>query len=167
MSSSPEEIQEDIERTREDLRQNVDALQEKVSIKGAASRRADKVKESVSQVKDTIMGTADSGLSSAKEVVSSAGETAGELPTRARRTTQGNPLAVGLGAFAIGWLVGSLIPASQRERQAVEKVNERADLTTPVQNVVSEAQEAGKQALQEVAQEAKAGAQQVKESVQQ
>ncbi len=166
-NNSPEEIQEDIERTREELRQNVDALQEKVSIKGAASRRADKVKDSMSQVKDTIMGTADSGISSAKGAVQSAGETAGELPDRARRTTQGNPLAVGLGAFAVGWLVGSLIPASRRERQAVETVNEKADLTTPVQNIVSEAQQASKQAVQEVAQEAKSGAQQVKQSVQQ
>lgn len=166
-SNSPEEIQEDIERTRQDLRDSVDALQEKVSIKGAAGRSADRVKESVSSVKDTIMGTADSGVSSARGAVQSAGETAGELPRRARRTTQGNPLAVGLGAFAIGWLVGSLIPASQREQEAVEKVNEKTDLTAPVQNVVSEAQEAGKQALQEVAQEARSGAQQVKESVQQ
>lgn len=160
-SNSPEEIQEDIDRTRQDLRENVDALQEKVSIKGAANRSADKVKESVSNVKDTIMGKADS----AKESVASAGGSAGQLPDRARRTTQGNPLAVGLGAFAIGWLVGSLIPASQREREAVEKVG--PELAAPVQDVVSHAQEKGKQALQEVAEEAKAGAAQVKESVQQ
>ncbi len=160
-SNSPEEIQEDIDRTRQDLRENVDALQEKVSIKGAANRSADKVKESMSNVKDTIMGKADS----AKESVASAGGSAGQLPHRARRTTQGNPLAVGLGAFAIGWLVGSLIPASQREREAVEKVG--PELAAPVQDVVSHAQEKGKQALQEVAEEAKAGAAQVKESVQQ
>ena len=159
-SNSPEEIQEDIDRTRQDLRENVDALQEKVSIKRAANRSADKVKESMSNVKDTIMGKADS----AKESVASAGS-AGQLPDRARRTTQGNPLAVGLGAFAIGWLVGSLIPASQREREAVEKVG--PELAAPVQDVVSHAQEKGKQALQEVAEEAKAGAAQVKESVQQ
>lgn len=158
MSSSPEEIQEDIDRTRQDLRDNVDALQDKVSIKGAASRGADRVKESVSSMKDTVMGTADS----AKDAVRSTGESAGELPSRARRTTQGNPLAVGLGAFALGWLVGSLIPASDREREMVAK----ADLTAPVQEVVAHAQESGKQALQEVAEEAKAGAQQVKESVQ-
>jgi len=160
-SNSPEEIQEDIDRTRQDLRENVDALQEKVSIKGAANRSADKVKESMSNVKDTIMGKADL----AKESVASAGGSAGQLPDRARRTTQGNPLAVGLGAFAIGWLVGSLIPASQREREAVEKVG--PELAAPVQDVVSHAQEKGKQALQEVAEEAKAGAAQVKESVQQ
>ena len=165
-SNSPEEIQEDIERTRQDLRENVDALQEKVSIKGAASRTTDRVKESVSSMKDTIMGTADSGIGSAKDAVASVGESTGQLPSKARRTTQGNPLAVGLGAFAVGWLVGSLIPASQRERQAVEKVNEKADLTAPVQEVVAQAQEKGKQALQEVAEEAKSGAQQVKESVQ-
>ncbi len=167
-SSSPEEIQEDIERTRQDLKENVEALQEKVSPSGMASRSADKVKDSMTQVKDKIMGSADSGVTSAKQGVISAKDSVAEVPDRARRTTQGNPLAVGLGAFAIGWLVGSLLPASQKEQEAVQKAVD-SDMARPLQqtaqNVVASAQESGKQALHEVAEEAKSGAEQVKQTV--
>lgn len=168
--STPEEIQEEIERTRQDLKENVDALQEKVSPSGMANRSAERMKDSVTQVKDKIMGSADSGVSSAKESVASARDTVSEVPTRARRTTQGNPLAVGLGAFAVGWLIGSLLPASQKEQDVVQKAVD-SDVVKPLQetaqNVVASAQESGRQALQEVAQEAKSGAEQVKETVKQ
>lgn len=156
-SSSPEEIQQDIERTRQDLKDDVEALQEKVSPKGVANRSAERVKDSVTQVKDKIMGSADSGVSSAKETVA-------EVPQRARRTTEGNPLAVGLGAFAVGWLIGSLLPASQRERDTVQRVAAHTDLADTATHVMEQAKESGRQALHEVAQEAKSGAEQVKEA---
>lgn len=169
-SDSPEAIQNDIEKTRENLRDNVDALQEKVSIKGAASRSADRMKDSAAQMKENVMGTADSSVSSAKDGVGQVAGAVGNVPSRARRTTQGNPLAVGLGAFAVGWLVGSLIPATQKEQDAVQKVNESTDLAAPLQDsaqhVLSHAQETGKQAAQEMGQQIKSGAEQVKETAQ-
>ena len=75
------------------------------------------------------MGSAEGGASSAKdaldaargtvlESVGSARETVSEVPEQMRSTTRGNPLAVGLGAFAIGGAIGSLIPVSNTERQA-------------------------------------------------
>lgn len=165
-TQNPDEIQENIERTRQDLREDVDALQEKVSIKGAAGRRAERMKESVTQMRDTVMGSAQTGMTSAREAMHSAGDSAAQIPSTARRTTSGNPLAVGLGAFALGWLIGSLLPASDREKQVVTEATEKADLATPLRDVVGQAQDAGKHALHEVAQEVKAGAAEVKESVQ-
>ncbi|MEI2784659.1 MAG: hypothetical protein V9E82_03005 [Candidatus Nanopelagicales bacterium] len=70
----------------------------------------------------------------------------------------------------MGWLIGSLLPASQKEQDVVQKAVD-SDVVKPLQetaqNVVASAQESGKQALQEVAQEAKSGAEQVKETVKQ
>lgn len=163
-SASPEEIQQDIDRTRQDLKDDVEALQEKVSPKGMASRSAERMKGSVTQAKDRIMGSADSGMTSAKDTVTSARDTVGEVPAKARRTTQGNPLAVGLGAFAIGWLIGSMLPASQRERDALSQAASHTDLADTAQAVVEQAKESGRHALQEVAEEAKSGAEQVKEA---
>ncbi len=163
-STSPEEIQQDIERTRQDLKDNVEALQEKVSPSGIANRGAERVKDSVTQVKDKIMGTADSSVSSAKDTIGSAKDSVAEVPQRARRTTQGNPLAVGLGAFAVGWLIGSLLPASEREREVVQKAAAHTDLADTASQLVESAKESGKQALQQVAEEAKTGAEQVKEA---
>lgn len=166
--SSPEEIQEDIERTRQDLKDDVEALQEKVSPSGLANRSGKRMKSSMSNVKDKIMGSADTGVESAKGRVASARESVAEVPAQARRTTQGNPLAVGLGAFAVGWLIGSLLPATSKEQQAVRKAAD-SDLTRPLQetaqNVVASAQESGKEALHQVAEEAKSGAEHVKETV--
>lgn len=160
--STPEEIQEDIEQTRADLRDNVEALQEKVSVKGAASRSATKVKDTVSGVKDAVMGSAESSASSARDAVSSVGD----VPDRVRSTTAGNPLAVGLGAFALGWLVSSLIPASERETQAVASLQD-SDALKPLQEsaqqLVGEAKAQGQQAVQEFAEQAKSSAQTVAE----
>jgi hypothetical protein len=61
-----------------------------------------------------------SGLSSA------AGEKASAAPGQLRRQAAGNPLAVGLIAVGLGWLVGSLLPASSAEEQAAVKVKEAA-----------------------------------------
>ena len=164
-STTPEEIQQDIERTRQDLKDNVEALQEKVSPAGMANRSAERVKDSVTQVKDKIMGTADASVSSAKDSIESARDSVAEVPQRARRTTQGNPLAVGLGAFAIGWLIGSLLPASEKEREVEQKAAAHTDLSDTASQVMESAKESGSQALHEVAQEAKSGAEQVKETV--
>ena len=43
-----------------------------------------------------------------------------------RRQASGNPLAVGLIAVGLGWLVGSLLPASTAEQQAAATVREAA-----------------------------------------
>ena len=46
--------------------------------------------------------------------------------TAARRQTQGNPLAAGLIAFGVGWLVSSLLPDSQKERELAHQLKDRA-----------------------------------------
>ena len=64
--SNPEEIREDIERTRADLGQDVDALADKVSPNKIAERQGRKVRNAVTSLKDRVMGAAsdatDGGL---------------------------------------------------------------------------------------------------------
>ena len=62
----------------------------------------------------------------AHTAIGSVTDTARQAPTMVREHTEGNPLAVGLIAFAVGWLAGSLVPSSQAEQQAAEQVKERA-----------------------------------------
>jgi hypothetical protein len=57
---------------------------------------------------------------------SAAGEKVSAAQGQLRRQAAGNPLAVGLIAVGIGWLVGSLVPASSAEKQAAVKVKEAA-----------------------------------------
>jgi gas vesicle protein len=177
--ASPEELEQDIERTRAELRENVDALQEKLSPTAAAKRGANRVQEAVAQVKDTVMGTAEEGVAKTQEGVAHAqgtvsdqvsrrAESVRETGRRVQRTTRGNPLAVGLGAFALGWLVSSLLPVSRREREAIESIQEsdaasaiKEPLVESARTVVQSAGDRAKEGVAEVGAEAQQAAAQV------
>lgn len=52
--------------------------------------------------------------------------TAHDTVRSARQQTEGNPMAAGLVAFGVGWLVSSLLPASDREVEAARRAQEKA-----------------------------------------
>ena len=148
MSNDPEAIRREIESTRSDLSENVNALADSVKPGNVARKQVDKVKEGVSDLKDRVLGGADDARSS---VSGSAGDAGYAVKQQAR----GNPLAAGLVAFAVGWLLSSLLPASQAEQQGATALKEKA------QPLVDQASSAAK----EVAQNLKEPAQQAVESV--
>ena len=158
MAQSPEEVRRDIEETRDSLGRDVDALNEKVSPGRIARRRLDATKDKVSSLKERVMGSA-SDSQSAGRTVGSAGSSVADAvtaaPDMARRTTEGNPLAAGLVAFAAGWLVASVLPASKAEQQAAQALQDKAgDIATPAKQQLSDAANELKDNLQPVAQEA-------------
>jgi gas vesicle protein len=162
MSDNPEEIRRDIERTRRELSNDVDALTEKVSPTKVMERRVERARGAVSNVKEKVMGSSsESGgaLSGAPDKISGAAstvaDTASSAPQMARRQAQGNPLAAGVIAFGAGWLLSSLLPASEKEKQAAAAVKDKASehsdkLTGPL----SEAAQQAKENLREPAQQA-------------
>ena len=85
-----------------------------------------------------------------------------------KRKAQGNPLAAGVIAFGLGMLVSSLIPSSEKERQAVSQLQENLE---PVKEKASEvARDVGeslKPAAQEAAESVKTAAQEGAETVKQ
>ncbi|HEV7875915.1 MAG TPA: DUF3618 domain-containing protein [Nocardioides sp.] len=163
-SNDPEELRTEIEQTRANLSQNVNALGEAVTPGAIARRQVDKVKGAGVGVKEKIMGSADDARSSMSGSVggsaSSLGDSAGNMQQAAVRKAQGNPLAAGLIALGAGWLVGSLLPASDKERQAAATVKEKA------QPVVSEAQSVAKDAAQNLQQPAQDAVESVKTTAQ-
>ncbi len=170
--SSPEQIQRDIEQTRASLSSDVDRLTDKVSPSQITRRRVEQVKGAANSMKERVMGSSDrpggtsSGTASARETMGSAassmsdaasnvGETASRAPEAIRRQTQGNPLAAGLIAFGVGWLVASLMPATEQEQQLARRAEEKAgDLTEPMkakaQEVASNLQEPAQRAADQV-----------------
>ena len=56
MSTDPDQIRDDIERTRAELSSDVDALTDKVSPTQAAQRQAERVRSAAPGVKDRVMG---------------------------------------------------------------------------------------------------------------
>ena len=162
MSENPDVIRADIEATRARLGTNVDAVADKVTPSHIVQRQADKVKENVKDavfgVKEKVMGTADHAAGNANSAAgtagahfSDAGAAIGDAPMQVKTKTQGNPLAAGLIAFGAGLLVSSLIPASQKEREAADALKTAAE---PLTSELTEAAKHVAEGLKEPAQAA-------------
>jgi len=171
--SSPEEIQAQIERTRNELSGDVDRLADKVSPSAAVSRQVDKVKGRGTALKDRVLGSADdsSGLrgagdsvgsaaGSARDAAGSARDAAAGAPQKVRQQAQGNPLGAGLVAFGIGLVLGSLAPASNAEQQLASAAEGKArQLAEPAKQVGQDMAEQLKPAVQGAVEEVRSTAQ--------
>lgn len=158
MSENPEVIRADIEATRARLGTNVDAVADKVTPSHIVQRQTDKVRDAVFGAKEKVMGAADhtagnvhSATGSAGAHLGDAGAAIGDAPAQVKAKTQGNPLAAGLIAFGAGLLVSSLIPPSEKEREAADALKSAAE---PVTTQLTEAAKDMAQGLKEPAQEA-------------
>ena len=170
MSENPDVIRADIEATRARLGTNVDAVADKVTPSHIVQRQTDRVKENVKDavfgVKEKVMGAADhtagnvhSATGSAGAHLSDAGAAIGDAPTQVKTKTQGNPLAAGLIAFGAGLLVSSLIPASQKEREAADALKTAAEpLTTELTEAAKHVAEGLKEPAQAAVENVKATA---------
>ena len=180
-SSDPDVIRRQIEDTRRELSYDVDALNEKVNPARVVDRRVTAAKGRVTGLKDKVMGTAHDTRQSAQgtaanaagSVQGAASNAAGTVqdaahsaagaiqgaPDAAIRQTQGNPLAAGLIAFGVGWLVSSLLPATQKEQQLAQQAE------TAVRDNKDALLAPAKQAAQEIGDQLKPAAQDAVESV--
>ena len=204
----PDEVERDIERTRERLGRDVDLLVEKVSPGQAARRGVDKVRNAAGSVRDAVMGRGgDSGhaagnaastvgdaTSAAGDKVSAAGHKAaeaghkaaelagegkdataqavGDVGRKVKRQTAGNPMAAGLIAFGVGWLISSLVPPSSVEEKAGASLRDaaaepaqaaREKLSSVASDVADQLKEPARDAAESVKQTATAGAGHVKD----
>jgi gas vesicle protein len=157
MSTDPDVIRADIERTRSNLSSDVNALADEVNPKNVVRRKTQKVTGAFGSVRDSVMGTAAQAQDTAGDAVQTVGDAAANAPTQVARRTKGNPLAAGLIAFGVGALLSSLIPASDRERSLAAEAKDKA------QPLVDET----KQIAQDAASELKEPAQQAAEAVKQ
>jgi gas vesicle protein len=155
VSNDPDQIRAQIETTRSNLSDDVNALADQVNPKNVVRRQTDKVTGAFGSAKDHVMGTASGVGDSAGNTLHSAGDLAAGAPTQVKQRTQGNPVAAGIIAFGAGLLISSLIPASERERDAAATLKDKAEpLTEQAKDVAKEAaghlQEPAQQAVQSV-----------------
>jgi len=171
MSTDPDRIRADIERTRSELSSDVDALTDKVSPSRVAERQTDKLKSAVSGVKDKVLGVADDARSTTSDAAHAAADAVGGAPSTARSSASGNPLAAGLIAFGVGLLAASLIPSSRKEQELLEQAKSSDAVQGAAEQAKSLAQEmAGDlkepamEAMDAVKSTATEGAEQVRET---
>lgn len=167
MTRDPEEIREDIERTRENLGGDVDAIADRVSPSNIAHRQTEKIKGSVRRAKDTVMGSVESAMGS----VGSAGEDAGgklhDAPGTVANKARGNPMAAGLIAFGAGLLLSSLVPGSEKEREMVHTLKEKAEplteeLTSAAKDIAADMKEPAAEAVENLKASARDSAESLK-----
>jgi ElaB/YqjD/DUF883 family membrane-anchored ribosome-binding protein len=157
-NSDPDAIRADIDRTRGRLSDDVDLLAESVRPSSVARRTGQRVSSRASRLKDTVMGNADSATTSGSERAHDAVDTVKATPDMAMRQTRGNPLGAGAVALAAGWLVGSLLPATRKERELASSAKDQA------QPLVDEATSAAKETAEHLRGPAQEAAESVKES---
>jgi Protein of unknown function (DUF3618) len=124
MGEDPSTIRQDIEQTRAEMGDTVEALGYKTDVK--------------TRTKDAIAGK----VGSAKAKMSGATPDAGDVKQKAGRAkgiAEENPLGLAIGAAAVGFVAGLLIPSTQVED---EKIGPVAD------QVKEKAKETGQEALE-------------------
>jgi len=140
MGEDPDRIRREIEATREEMGETVDALSYKADVK--------------SRAKENLMGKKDA-LKSKVTGVSDATPDREQVKDNARRAAgiaQENPLGLAVGSVAVGLIVGMLLPSSRVEDQKLGPIAD--DVKEKAKETGQEALERGQQVAQEAAQSA-------------
>jgi uncharacterized protein YjbJ (UPF0337 family) len=98
------------------------------------------------------------------DMAGSAQQTLASAPSMARRQTRGNPMAAGLIALGAGWLLGSLLPGSEKERELAVAAKERVQDSDLVDQAVGEVKSVAQQVADEVRPQAQEAVEQVRQS---
>jgi gas vesicle protein len=150
MGQDPGEIRQDIERTREQMGDTVEALSYKADVK---TRARESISDRVDSVKSRV-GLAGSKVSDATP----SGEDVKHGARRAKGIAEENPLGLAIGAVAVGFIAGLAAPATRVED---ERLGPMAD------QVKDQAKETGQEALERGKEVARQTAQSAKETAQQ
>jgi ElaB/YqjD/DUF883 family membrane-anchored ribosome-binding protein len=153
VGEEPDRLRREIEQTRAEMGDTVEALSYKANVKARA-------KDNINDKKESVMGVAQS----AKERLVGAGQTVGDKTPdadevkhqarRAKSVAQENPLGLAVGALAVGFLAGMLLPATRVEDEKLGGVSD--DVVDRIKETGQEALERGKQVAQDAAETAKA-----------
>ena len=122
---------------------------------GSGPSVSDRAQHLAGSASDRISDTAQSAASTVSDTASTVGDAVHQTPQALVRQTRGNPLAAGLIAFGAGWLVSSLLPASQREQELAAQAKQHAsEIGQPLLDAAKDAAAEMRDNLQEPAQQA-------------
>lgn len=184
MGTSAAELRSEIAQSRGDLSETIEALEARVTeTKESVVDRVSPsrvLRRKKAELRSRVMGTSPSvtapsikgrtegqmarSRSKVEDISERAGEAAGTVseqartaPSALRERTEGNPMAAGLVALGAGLIVANLLPPTDRERRAAER------LRSQLEPLKQQATEIGKDVAGELQQSAQARAEQVKD----
>ena len=163
MGQGPAAIREDIEQTRAEISETVEAVGYKADVPSRAKEKVSekmdsvkwKVSDTASRAKEAVVGTASRAgdvASGAAGRVSDATPSGGEVKDRTRQVAglaKENPLGLAVGAIALGFLAGLVVPSTRVENERLGPVADQ--VKDKVKETGQEALDRGKQVAQEVA----------------
>jgi gas vesicle protein len=174
MGEDPNAIRAEIERTREEMGETVDALGYKADVKSRA-------KDKMTDTRDKITGKITGAKESVAGTVSDKTPEADQVKAQGRRAVgiaQENPLGLAIGGVAVGFIAGLLVPSTRVEDEKIgdfaDQVKEQAKQTGQealdrgkdvAQQAASSAAETAKETGQQQAQEMKDSTQERAQSV--
>lgn len=136
------------------------------TVSGGVSSAAGTVGSAAGSAKESVTGAVSNATSTVSDAASSVGDAAQGAVGTVKEQAEGNPLAAGLVAFGVGWLVSSLMPASEAEQRAARRAVEQAKNAPVVDQVKTAAQDVASDVGHHMQESATEAAQQVKERAQ-
>jgi hypothetical protein len=152
MGQDPDAIRQDIEQTRSEMSETVEAVGYKADV---PSRAKEAVSEKVENVRSKVSDTATRAREAVAGTASRAGDASpsrGEVKQQSRRVAgmaRENPLGLAIGAAAIGFLAGLAVPSTRVEDERLGPVADQ--VKDRVRETGQEALDRGRQVAQDVA----------------
>ena len=152
MGQDPDAIRQDIEQTRTEMSETVEAVGYKADVPSRAKDAvSDKVENMKSKVSDTATRAKDAVVGTASRV-GDATPSGGDVKQKTKRVAgmaKENPLGLAIGATALGFLAGLVVPSTRVEDEKLGPVADQ--VKDKVKETGQEALDRGKQVAQEVA----------------
>jgi len=163
MGQDPDAIRQDIEQTRTEMSETVEAIGYKADVPSRAKEKVSetvdtlktKVSDTATKAKEAVTGTTNrvaDATSGAAARVGDATPSGGEVRQTTRRAAgmaKENPLGLAIGAAAIGFLAGLAVPSTRVEDEKLGPVADQ--VKDKVKETGQEALDRGRQVAQEVA----------------
>ena len=144
MGQDPSKIREEIEETRSQMGDTVDALTHKADVKG-------RVKESITDKKERLQEQMRGTTSKISDATPDGGDVK-QSAQQAVGVAQRNPIGLALGGVAAGFLIGMTLPTTRIEDERIGQVAD--DLKDKAKETGQEALERGKEVTTQVAEQA-------------
>src|SRR3954463_7156706 len=111
MGEDPDAIRQEIEDTRSQMGETIEAIGYKTDVKARA-------KDSVSEKTDAVKDKVNSVMGRARDSTPS-GDDVRQGAKQAASTVQENPLGLAIGAVAVGFVAGMVIPSTSVEDEKI------------------------------------------------
>jgi gas vesicle protein len=163
MGQDPDAIREEIAQTRAEMTETVEAIgykadvpsRAKEAVAGKVDAARSKVGEATTRAKEAVTGVASRAGDTVGDTASRVGDatpSGDQVRQRGRRAAglaQENPLGLAIGAVAVGFLAGLVVPSTRAEDERLGPVADQ--VKDKVKETGQEALERGKQVAREAA----------------